>query len=93
MNTTQRKPGDEKMTRSLTPAMSKLWKKADALKVGRQYSECTRNPDKAVRDKFKRDRQIVGTKAWAICECLRLPNEVEMWSDERCKSVSAALDS
>ena len=78
------------MTRELTSAMSLLWKKADTLQVGRLYSAATRSADPTVRQQFKADRDVVGTKAWAICCCMSLANAD--YTDEECEQISEALD-
>lgn len=78
-------------TRELTSAMSRLWKQSESLHVGRLYSEATRNTDPTVRQQFKTDREIAGTKAWAICRCMGLVNA--NYSDDECEAISAALNS
>jgi len=79
------------MPNTMSPAMSALWNQATSMKVGNLYSSLTRNPDASVRAAFKIEREIEGTKAWAIfkCGCLGHAN----YSDSECAAISAALNS
>lgn len=72
-------------------ATANLWKVADSLKVGAMYTKATRNPDVEVRKAFKADKEIVGTKAWAICECMKLPNPATSYTEEEADAILKAL--
>ena len=72
-------------------ATATLWNLADSAGVGALYMEATRNPDKAVRDQFKVDREIRGTRAWAICSCMALSNPSTEYSEEDVAEIRTAL--
>lgn len=82
------KPKDNKMN----DATANLWHTADKLKVGAMYTEATRNPDAEIRKAFKADKEIVGTRAWAICECMKLPNPATSYTEEEVSAIMAALN-
>ena len=75
----------------MNDATAKVWHAAEAAKIGTQYTAATRNPDKAVRDQFKIDRDTVGTRAWGICECMKLANPSVELSDEQADAILAAI--
>ena len=72
-------------------ATANLWKIADSLKVGAMYTKATRNPDAEVRKAFKADKEIAGTKAWAVCECMKLSNPTTSYTEEETASILKAL--
>ncbi len=74
---------------TMNEATTKLWHAAEAAKIAAQYSAATRNPDKAIRDQFKIDREIVGSKAWGICECMTLATA--NFTDEQVDAILAAI--
>jgi hypothetical protein len=75
----------------MNEATANLWKLADSLRIGAQYTEATRNPDPSIRAAFKADKEVVGTKAWAICQCMKLSNPATEYSEEEAAQISAAL--
>lgn len=77
------------MSNELTTAQANLWKLADSLKIGRAYTEHTRNPDKSVRDSFKAEKEIRGSFAWGVCKCLSLPTA--NYTDEECAEIAEAI--
>ena len=81
---------DRSADMTLSPAAAAVWRKASAMNCGALYSTATRNPDKAIRDKFRSDRYIPGTKAWGICQAVRISTCNP--SDEECEAIVAALD-
>ncbi len=72
-------------------ATANLWAIANKLNVGAQYTEATRNPDAEVRRAFKADKEIVGTKAWAICECMKLSNPATSYTESEADAIIQAL--
>jgi len=78
-------------TNELTPAMSTLWNQANTMKTTALYTSLTRNPDDSIRAAFKAEKEIEGTRAWAICKCMGLATA--NYSDSECAAISAALNS
>ncbi|MBA4274824.1 MAG: hypothetical protein C0436_04125 [Alphaproteobacteria bacterium] len=79
------------MSNTMSPAMTSLWNQANAMKVGALYTSLTRNPDDSIRATFRAEREIEGTRAWAICKCGCLTHA--NYSDSECAAISAALNS
>lgn len=79
------------MSNTMSPAMTALWDQANAMKIGNLYSSLTRNPDASIRSTFKAEREVEGTRAWAICKCGSLATA--NYSDSECAAISAALNS
>ena len=73
----------------MNEATANLWKLAESLRIGAQYTEATRNADPAVRAAFKADREIAGTKAWGICKCMGLATA--NFSEDEAAAITAAI--
>ena len=76
------------MGKQLTKKMAELWKVGNTKAFGDEYLSGTRG---ATREQFKADREIVGTRAWAICQIMRMRDPRLEYSDSECDAILDAL--
>lgn len=75
----------------MNEATANLWKIADEAKVAVQYTEATRNKNPDVRASFKAEKDTVGTKAWAICQCMKLACPTTSYTEDEVAQITKAL--
>ena len=74
----------------MTQKMTSLWNRANELGIGAEYNRLSRNPDVTARANFKAEREVIGTRAWAICKCMGL--QTANYDDATCNAILAALN-
>jgi hypothetical protein len=77
-------------TTQMTEKMAQLWNAANAANVGAEHTRLSRNPDATVRAAYKAEREITGTRAWAIFKCGSLATSNH--DDSTCDALIAALE-
>lgn len=77
------------MNKELSDKMVAVLKAADKIGYKKIDLELSRNRDKAIRDQYNKEKEIVGTRAWAIRMVIGIFSTD--YDDETCDKIMEAL--